>query len=66
MISGLDVSLLHVCCWIKVQQGYDLYPHGIYRGYSTKCKTVLDNGGCTVPVWQEPQTIMWLWYVYTT
>ena len=40
VISGLDVSLLHGCCWIKVQQGYDLYPHGIYRGYSTICKTV--------------------------
>ena len=40
VISDLDVSLLHACCWIKVQQGYDLYPHGIYRGYSTKCKTI--------------------------
>ena len=40
VISGLDVSLLHMCCWIIVQQGYDLYSHDIYRGYSTKCKTV--------------------------
>ena len=23
-----------------LDQGYELYPHGIYRGYSTECKTV--------------------------
>ena len=40
VINGLDVSLPHVCCWIEVQQGYDLYPHGIYRRYSTECKIV--------------------------